>query len=266
MRRFPIVLSAFLLSTSAFAGITYQFRTTSEGIGGQSMSGVVQSDAGRSRIEITTSDNTMFPAGSVIVSSGGGTMTVFNPAKKTYYEMDVAKYLQQSAGLAATKASPLVKIDFSNPRTSVRDQGAGQPIEGYPTRHSTVDTSFQMIPSVTGVLPPMNVAVHTTTQIWLTDKLPAAAASILQSSQVQTGIPAIDKILESTSSLKGFPLKQVTTSSVSINDGDPMTSTTTSVVSNIRTVNVAPSQFALPSGYTRVDDPVHAMMKRLGLD
>lgn len=266
MRRVPIVLFAVLFTTSAFAGITYQFKTTSEGIGGHAMSGIVRSEAGKSRIEITASDEATFPAGSVILSSGGGAMTVFEPSKKTYYEMDIEKYIQQTAGLAATKASPLMKIDFSNPHTSIRDEGPGEAIEGYPTRHATVDTSFQMIPNVTGMAQALKMAVHTTTQIWLTDKLPADAANILQTSRLQTGIPAIDKIVESTSSLKGFPLKQVTTSSVSINEGDPMTSTTTSIVSNIRTVNVASSQFALPAGYTKVDDPLKAMMKKLGLE
>jgi len=259
MQRFLTVILALASAKSAFAGITYEFTTTSSGMPHHGMSGVVRSDAGKRRIEITASDDTIFPAGSVLLSSGNA-LTVFDPAKKTYYDLDLDQYLQQTAGLGS-------RIEFSNPKASVHENGAGETIDGYPTHRATVDTSFGVTPNVPGLGASLSVAIHSTTEVWLTDKLPADAANVLQTSRMHTGVPAIDKILESTATLRGFPLKQVTTTNVSISGGDPVTSTSTTVVSNIRTdAKVAASDFAVPAGFKKVDDPLKAMMKNFGLD
>lgn len=260
------ILTAFLVAafaTSAFAGITYKFNSTTTGMAEKTFAGVAKSDGTRSRIDVTESDDTMFPAGAIVLSSGG-TITVLDPAKKTYYSFDLDKYVKQSLGLA--QMSPLMKMDFGKPQASVHDDGAAGTISGYPAHRSTIATSVDITSSLLGG-EQMKVTVANTSVVWLTDKLPASAANIFQMSRVQTGVPAIDKVLESTASLKGFPLKQVTTSRVSVNGGDPMESTTTSTVSDIHeNATVAPAEFAMPSGYTKVEDPVTSMMKSIGLD
>ena len=264
MKRILTTFVALGIASSAFAGITYRFTTTSSGMAAHGMSGIVKSDAGKRRIEITASDDTIFPAGSVMLSSGNA-LTVFDPAKKTYYDLDVNKYLQQTAGIGGQ--SSFVQLDFGNPKASVREAGAGETIGGYPTRRTLVDTSFDVTPLVPGLGQQMKVGVHSTTEVWLTDKLPADAANVLQTSRLHTGVPAIDKVLESTATLKGFPLKQVTTTQVSMNGGDPMTGTSTTVVSDVDTnAKIAATEFAVPAGYAKVDDPLKSMLKNFGID
>lgn len=263
MRRILIVFLAASFATSAFAGITYQFTSTTTGVVDKTFAGTVKSEGAKSRIDVTKSDDVTFPSGSVVLTDGS-VLTVLDPAKKTYYSLDLQQYVKQSIGLA--QLSPMLKVEFENPHTSVHDDGAGEAIEGYPTRRTTIKTSFDVASKIAGS-GPMTVTVQTTTQTWLTDKLPASAANMFQKSGVQTGVPAIDKILEATASLHGFPLKQVMTSRTSVNGGDPIESTTTTTVSGIR-VNaaVAPSDFVMPQGYTKIDDPLSAMMKNFGLD
>lgn len=263
MKRILIAFLAAAFATSAFAGITYKFNSTTTGMAEKTFAGVVKSDGAKSRIDVTESDDTMFPAGAIVFSNNG-TLTVFDPSKKTYYSLDLDKYVQQSLGLA--QMSPFVKMDFGNPKTSVHDDGAGGTIAGYPTHRSTITTSFDIASSLLGG-EQMKVTITSSSRIWLTDKLPASAASIFQTSRARTGVPAIDKVLESTASLKGFPVKQVTESRVSVNGGDEMTSTTTSTVSDVNAnANVPASDLAMPSGYTKVDDPLASALKNMGID
>ena len=263
MKRFLIALVTIACATAAFAGISYQFTTTSSGMSEHGMSGVVKSDAGRRRIEITASDDTIFPAGSVMLANASG-MTVFDPAKKTYYDLDLDKYLQQTAGLGAQ--SPFVQLEFGNPHVSVKDDGAAETIGGYPTRRQTVTSSFDVTPNVPGMGQQMKITVRSTSQIWVTDKLPADAANVLETAKLHTGVPAIDKVVESMH-FNGFPMKQVTTTSVSMNGGDAMNGTSTTVVSNVNTnAKVAAGDFLLPAGYTKVDDPLKSMLKKYGMD
>ncbi|HSP34742.1 MAG TPA: hypothetical protein VLU46_10545 [Thermoanaerobaculia bacterium] len=262
MKRSSIALITVAFAAAAHAGITYEFKTTTSGMAEHAMSGVVKSDAGKRRIEITASDDAMFPTGAVMLSSGSA-LTVIDPAKKTYYDLDLEHYIQQASNLGGG----MLKLEFGDPKASVHDDGPAETIAGYPTRRETVQTVFTVAPSIPGAAQNMKVAVQATTQIWLTDKLPADAANVLQTSRLHTGVAAIDKLLDATASLKGFPLKQVTTTNVSMNGGDPMTGTTTTIVSNIvRDANVDASQFTLPAGYTKVDDPLKTQMKNMGLD
>ena len=64
------------------------------------------------------------------------------------------------------------------------------------------------------------------------------------------------------SNVLDFYLKQVST--VHLNQaGGEMTITTTSSVSSIQRRAIDPAQFTLPSGYTKVDDPITKMMRQM---
>ncbi len=260
MKRFIVVLAALAVAMPALAGITYRFTTTTEGTRESSVRGVVKNDGAKGRVEITSGDELIFKSGTVILSGGGSTITVFDPAKKTYYDLDLGKYLRQTAG----GQSPYVSVEIRNPRVAIRELGSGGMIQGYPTRRARLTTSFEVIPKYAGQLQ-MEIGMNLDSEIWLTDRLPADAANVLTSSRLHTGVEAIDKIVDSSASLRGFPLKQVTTTKATIGNMSSSAGKSTTVVSDIRQVNVAPSEFVVPAGYRKTDDPLEAMLKTLGL-
>ncbi len=260
MKQLLIALAAVAMSMPALAGITYRFTTTTEGTRESSVSGVVKNDGAKGRVEITSGDELIFKSGTVILSSGGSTITVFDPAKKTYYDLDLAKYLRQTAGGQPS----YVSVEIRNPQVSVRELGSGGMMQGYPTRRARLTTSFEVLPKYAGQLQ-MRIGMNLDSEIWLTDRLPADPANVLTSSRLRTGVEAIDKVIESSASLRGFPLKQVTTTKATIGDMSSSAVKSTTVVSDIRQVNVAASELAVPAGYTKTDDPLQAMLKTLGV-
>jgi hypothetical protein len=260
MNRFFMAVAALAMTMPTWAGVTYRFTTTTEGTRESAVSGIVKNEGAKGRVEITAGDELIFKRGTVVLSSGGTTITVFDPAKKTYYDLDLAKYLRQTAG----GQNSFVNVEIRNPRVTVRELGAGETIQGYPTRRARLITSFEVIPKYAGKLQ-MEIGMNLDSEIWLTDKLPADAASILQSSRLRTGVDAIDKIIEQSAALHGFPLKQVTTSKATIGGMSPSAGKSTTVVSDIRQVAVPASEFVVPAGFVKTDDPVAAMMKKLGL-
>ena len=98
-----------------------------------------------------------------------------------------------------------------------------------------------------------------TTENWTTDQLSGEFASFIQARGLRTGIEAVDRLIEAqAAATRGFPLKQVST--VHVNE---MTMTTTSSVTEIQRHAIEASQFATPSGYTKVDDPITKMMRQM---
>jgi hypothetical protein len=80
---------------------------------------------------------------------------------------------------------------------------------------------------------------------------------------LRTGVEGLDKqIVAQTAGVKGFPLKQVSTVRMTQGTND-MTMTTTALVSNIEKKSVNAAVFAMPAGFTKVDDPITKMMKQM---
>lgn len=263
MRRLGFV-AALLFATELHAGVIYRFESVTGGLTTHTFAGTVKADDGKARIDVASGDGLLFGNNSVVLSSAvSPSVTVIDPAKKTFYELDVANLLARSSG-ALSQLGNLVKVDARNPRVVVRDAGAAGLMQGYAVRRSHVVSSFDLIVNAFGEKSPARVEVNT--DIWTTDKLPAAFANVLLTSKLKTGIAAIDRLIEAqTSSLHGFPLKQVTTTRVTLR-GSTTTSTTTSTVSAIRQTALAPSEFALPRGFRKVENPVEAMLNRFSVN
>lgn len=261
MRHLVTVILAAVLVPTAFAGVSYRFDSSSSGFASQTISGVVKADQGKVRIDVTTGDGLMFESGSVMFASGGGPITVANPADKTYYEIDPSNLLGSSAG-AMTQLQGLVNIDARNSRVSVRDGGNSGAIEGYATRRTLVDTSYDLVMDMFGQKTTTTVA--TSSEVWWTADIPAEYANVFQTSTLRSGFPAIDKVLASQSAnIKGFPLKQVTTTTMTINGG-VQRSTSTTAVTGLKQMAIPPADLVMPSGYRKVDSPIESMMGKLG--
>ncbi|GAC1401129.1 MAG: hypothetical protein NVSMB68_15780 [Thermoanaerobaculia bacterium] len=250
-----VVLFAF--AARSHAGITYRVENITEGVKPHTFSGVAKVEGGRSRFEVTRGDSRMFDTGAVVLSSAGSQVcNVLNPPKKTYYVLDLdrltaaAADLQKQFGAAMTMPKAV---------TTVRSEGSGGLVEGYPTQRWLVEIATEMMmPGASGA------RVNLKTRIWTTDKIPADAATLFQSSAVAGGGDLLDSLREVHARVKGFALKSETTSQVVIGS-----TTTTSkshlTVSAIRHATFSPSDFVLPAGYRKVDSPIDAMLAGAGV-
>ncbi|HEY3055323.1 MAG TPA: hypothetical protein VGK31_05270 [Thermoanaerobaculia bacterium] len=262
MKRIAAVVVALAFVSEVHAGITYRFESVTEAASPHVFTGVVKADQGKVRMEVVSGADAqlIFEKGSVVLSSSGsGILTVLNPSKKTYYEMDLGHLL---AGAATFMSTPYAKIDVKNPRVSVSKKGSGGSLQGFPTTRSTIDSSFDMVLKMMGeTKPPIRLSM--TTEVWSTDRLPATAANVIESIRVRTGVESLDKMIDAqTSGVVGFPLKQVTTTRITMN-GSTTTGRTRSQVTDIRQSSFAASEFAVPAGFTKVDNPLEAKLNEL---
>ncbi len=182
---------------------------------------------------------------------------MLNPAKKTFYLLDFAK-IASSVAEAQKQLAPWMTMPKSV--ATVRNEGPGGLVQGYPTQRWVIDSSMEMKMHT----PADDGARHITTrsEIWTTEKLPAEASSIIQNSQLP-GDPIFDAIHDAHAKMKGFALKSVTVTTMTIG-GSTTSSTSRTSVTGIHTATFPPSDFVIPAGYKKVDSPIDAMLSTLG--
>jgi Domain of unknown function (DUF4412) len=256
--RRPLLVAAFALAfaSQAGAGLTYRTETTTSGVRTRVMIGIVKVESDQSRFDITKSDEKMFETGSVILSSStSAVVTVLNPAKKTYYVIDFAK-VASSVAETQKQLAPLVTIP--RPVATVKSEGAGGLVEGFPTKRWLVDASIEMKTALDNSAKQITMR----SEIWTTEKLPAAAASILDSSKLP-GDPVFDSLGASRAKMTGFPLKSVTVTKMTF-AGSTTTSTSRTSVTGIHNATFPASDFVIPAGYKRVDSPIDTMLNAFG--
>src|SRR5581483_3616710 len=216
----------------------------------------------RMRMDMTKGDNMVFKDNSVVLSADGGkTMSVFDPASKTFYDLKIEEIIGGNSSILKG-IGDLVKFDFANPKVSVSDGGDGGTIAGFPTHKYVLNASYDI--NVNAMGQQITTHIDMDTDSWTTDKLAPEMSSFLQMNGIHTGIEVVDKLVDAQrSAMRGFPLKQVSTVHVSQGLGQDMTMVTTTNITDVQQTNVDASAFAPPSGYTKVDDPVTKMLKSL---
>lgn len=236
LKRAVAAVLLVLFAPAVFAGVAYRFDTVTSGLGDQRISGTVEAEGARMRLNVAAGDGVSFPNGSFVLCVGAGSqpahVTVFDPSTKTYYDVafDPLSPLKSMLGDA---------VSMSNEHSSVRDFGNG---------HSITQSSYDMNVALLDKKMKMHVAV--TTESWTTDKYPASAS--------------IGKVLSpDPHAPKGFPLKQVSTFSIDQN-GQPIQVTSTTTVSDVVTKPIPATDLAMPSGYRKVESPIERAMKSLG--
>ncbi|HEX3583187.1 MAG TPA: hypothetical protein VH087_15565, partial [Thermoanaerobaculia bacterium] len=218
----------FVLSAPAlFGGVAYRFDTVTSGLGEQRISGSVEAEAQRMRVNIAAGDGVTYPDGSFVLVDGNHVM-VFDPGTKTYYELvaDPLGSLKTMLGDAA----------LSNEHSSVRDLGNG---------HNIMTSSYDLNVAVLEKKMKMHAVI--TTESWTTNKYPewASIAKIFSSSEKAP---------------KGFPTKQVTTFRIDQN-GTPIEMTSTTTVSDVVTKPIPATDLTMPAGYRKVESPIERAMK-----
>jgi hypothetical protein len=260
MKRFATLLAFVSFSSTAFAGLTYKVQSTTSGLRNVTVAGSVAIEGTNMRMDVSSGDELLFKPNSVILSNDGGkTMAVLDGASRSYYEVQLDQLLGSSTA-ALKNLGDMVKLSFNNPRVSVRDAGDGEALEGYPTHKFVLDASYDIDIDAMG----QKMTTHLTmnTESWTTEQLSSEFTNFLQMRGLRTGVESLDRLIEAQSTVKGFPLKQIST--VRMNQGgNDVTMTTTAQVSNIQRKAIDAAQFAMPSGYTKVDDPITKMMKQL---
>ena len=212
MRRSLTRLILFIAATAS-AGIAYRFE-------GTSAAGHVVAEGKSMRIEFDRGDGMLFKEHTVVLTTDGGrTLTVLDPATKTFATMR----LDDLFGAMTVSSS----------KVSARDLGSGGTIEGYPTRKWSLDASYDLI--LAGAPARVHMTLHSDS--WRTDRIPEE-----QQFKLRQGDP-LAKLMPPQ--VKGFALKEVTT----IRTGSSTTVTSTTAVHDVRTVKTAPAQFAVPAGY-----------------
>jgi uncharacterized protein DUF4412 len=261
MKRFFILLAIVSLSTTAFGGLTYKVQSSTNGLRNVTIAGTVAVDGSRMRMDVTSGDNLLFKDNSVVLSNDGGkTMTVLDPTNRSYYELQLDQVVG-STGSMLKNLGGMVKLSFDNPKVSVRNEGNGGAIEGYRTQKSVLDTSYDM--NIDAMGQKMTSHLTMTTESWMTDELSSEFSSFLQTRGFRTGVENLDKLIDAQrEALKGFPLKQVSTVHLQ-REGNDVTMTTTATVTNIEKKTLDAAQFAVPAGYTKVDDPITKMLKQI---
>ena len=260
MKRLISLVVLLAAAPSLFAGATYKFRSVTTGAATGTFDGTVKTEGSNFRVEVKTGDGVLFKNGSIVLSGDAGkTLLVTEPATKSYYQLDLTDLLGGAASVTR-QFGDLVKFEVRNSKVDFKDAGDGGVLEGFPSKRSSIDSSYDLTANALGQN--MTLTMKNETEVWWTEKLPAEYTNFLQVRAVRTGIEAIDKMLEAqTANVKGFPLKQVTTTTVTMN-GRPMRSTTTSTVSAVKQAKFDAAQFKIPAGYTRVENPIEKMMKR----
>jgi len=250
-----LYLLSFFLAVPLCGGVTYKFEVKSTGPRESEISGRLEADGGHIRMDIEHGDPILFKDKSVVLSSDGGkTMTVIDPATKTYFIIDLATFLGGSMNALKDFGAD---IKFENPKIDVHDAGPAPAILGYPTRKTTIDAAYDMVIAAAGSTMRSHMSTHT--DVWRTEKLPAIVTPF-QVKGIRTGIPAFDKMIEAyDKDEKGFVMREETT--VETTQGaNKLKVTQATNISDMHVRDVAASEFVMPSGYTKTENPIEKLL------
>jgi hypothetical protein len=140
MRRFIVAAALAVVASSAFAGVTYHYSSTTEGMAHTMLDGNVAIEGSRLRIDMAHGDGMLFKDGAIVLSTDGGkTLHVLDPSSKTYYDLELSQLLG-AGNSALSQLGADLKIE--NPKVNVVDQGDGGTIEGFATKRSRIDSSY----------------------------------------------------------------------------------------------------------------------------
>ena len=254
-RILALLITTAALTTSLSAGLTYDFRSVSQGAGASQLSGRASIDGDRLRMDVSKGDGIIFKDNSVVLSEDGGqTLMVLDVKKKTYYELPLNDLLAASGSMMKAMGG-MIKFSIKNPKVSIKEAGDGGVIEGYPTRKYLINTTYDMTLSIMGIK--NQSSVQSSSEVWTTMKLDQERRMFLQERSFRTGIEELDEVVEAQArALKGFPLKHVTKTVTTPKKGKASTINSTVTISNIQKKAVAASQFKIPPGYEEGEMPM----------
>lgn len=197
-----------------------------------------------------------------IVRDGGKEMLLVVPSEKQYMKWDIANMF---AGMSKVlnAVGGLVKMQISDVKIDAQDLGAGESVQGYPTRHVRMVQNYTVSASMFGRM--STSKSETTTDYYFAPSLRIANPFVSNSEQMammsqfdmyrnpeyQSQMAAAQAKLPKN----GVPLKTVTTTVSTDEKGKQETSTTVMEVVNFKRGNFSKSDFAVPSDYKMIEMP-----------
>jgi hypothetical protein len=197
-----------------------------------------------------------------IMKDAGKEMLLVDPKQKQYMKWDIASMF---AGMSKmiNAVGGIVKMQMSDIHISAQDLGAGETVQGYPTRHVRMTQNYTMSVSVFGrSSKTMNA---TTTDYYFAPSLKIANPFVSNSQQMamasqmdvfnnpdfKSQMMAAQAKIPKT----GVPLKTVTTTISTDGKGKQETTVTTMEMLNFSKSNIPSSAFAIPSDYKMIEMP-----------
>jgi|GEM_PF-721718 len=197
-----------------------------------------------------------------IVKDGGKEMLLVNPKEKQYMKWDIANMF---AGMSKVlnAVGGLVKMQISDVTIDAQDLGAGEKVQGYPTRHIRMVQIYTVSASMFGKK--SVTRSESTTDYYFAPSLRIANPFVSNSQQMammsqfdmfknsdyQSQLAAAQAKLPKN----GIPLKTVTNTVSTDEKGKQETSVSTMEMVNFKPVNVSKSDFAVPADYTMIEMP-----------
>jgi Domain of unknown function (DUF4412) len=248
-----IVLIGAFAASPAVAGIHYKAVTHTDGAQGRANDMQVEGWAAgdKARVEFRESTNPMAKQGAYLITKDGGrTIYLVNPEDKSYAEWDLQAMLGL-AGAVMNGMGPLLKLDFSSPKTEKLLDEDGGTLLGLPTRHVRYRISYTLTVKVLGMGNTSDVVSDQ--DLWLTQRLQDLALGVwLRADPPRTGNEQLDKLIAAgREKVQGFPLKTVTVSTSTDKKKGKQTVTRTSmeVTQLDASASVQPASFEIPAGY-----------------
>ena len=196
------------------------------------------------------------------VKDAGKEMLLVSPNDKTYMKWDIANMF---AGMSkvVNAVGGLVKMQMSDIKISAEDLGAGETVQGYPTRHYRMIQNYTVSASMFGKK--STNRTETTVDYYFAPNL-RIANPFVSNSQQMAMLSQLDMFnnpdykSQMTTAMgklpkSGVPLKTVTTTVSTDEKGKQETMTSVMEMVNFKTANVPASAFAVPSDYKMIEMP-----------
>lgn len=182
---------------------------------------------------------TMVPAGGALLVSPDGTVTVVDPATKTYWK--------------TTRTDAAAATASMNAQVSITPTGSADTIAGVRAERSAIAIKVAL-PVASGMqMPGMPTELAVTGDVWLTDKYKNYSP---MTAGIAGGLNALgfDKM-----SAAGFPMRTIMRSDLFA--GQEIVS----VVTSLGEVTVPASTFQVPAGYKEVQPQLGGMLSGMGM-
>jgi len=197
-----------------------------------------------------------------IVRNGGQEMLLVNPAEKAYMKWDIATMF---AGMSKVMnaVGGLVKMQMSDIKIDAQDMGAGETVQGYPTRHIRMVQNYTINASMFGRS--TKSRSETTTDYYYAPSLKVAnpfvsnsAAMAMMAQMDMFNNPEYKSQMASANAKlpkSGIPVKTVTKAVTIDEKGKQEVMISTMEMVNFKRENIPASTYAIPDGYQMIEMP-----------
>ena len=197
-----------------------------------------------------------------IVKGGGKEMFLVDPSQQQYTKWDIANMFAGMSKMMSAMGG-MVKMQMTDVHIDAHDLGAGEMIQGYPTKHVRMTQNYTVNVSVFGRS--SKTSNQSTTDYYFAPSL-RIANPFVSNSQQMAMVSQMDmfnnpdyksQLMAANAKIpkNGVPLKTVTTVVATDGKGKQETTITTMEMVNIHASNIPSSAFAIPSSYKLVEMP-----------